>query len=355
MSGNEILPVIALCGWSGSGKTTLLEQVVPRLREAGWTVAVLKHDVHGLRFDKDGKDSDRLFQQGADVLMQGGNESFFRRHMTSGPEALAQTLRDLVTRTDVVLVEGHKGTPLPKIWLSGPDDAPPPKMATTPLAILPPGPERSREFLSIVVPHITKTWLAEPLAGCVLAGGQGRRMKRPKHLLRDKGRSWAACRARLLADVCSPVVFAAGRNSIPDANGFPVIPDAPDAAGPLAGILAAMRWAPFSSWVTVACDMPSITQRAVEWLLGHRRPGVWGVFPVLPGEPARPEPLFAYYNFRLRSAIESLVRTGTFAPRRLADHPHVLLPRIPEDIASAWTNANTPEEVASTRAGATDL
>jgi molybdopterin-guanine dinucleotide biosynthesis protein MobB len=50
-------------GWSGSGKTTLIESLLLHLPEG--RVGYLKSDVHGLRFDPEGTDTDRIFQGGA--------------------------------------------------------------------------------------------------------------------------------------------------------------------------------------------------------------------------------------------------------------------------------------------------
>ena len=120
------LPIIAICGWSGSGKTTLIEALLPRLRERGLQVAVLKHDVHGIEVDRPGKDSDRLFRVGADVLLQGPDEESFRAHR-AGADDWRRTLLWLAARCDLVLVEGHKGTPLPKMWLLSERESEPPR------------------------------------------------------------------------------------------------------------------------------------------------------------------------------------------------------------------------------------
>jgi molybdopterin-guanine dinucleotide biosynthesis protein B len=50
-------PIVCFVGRSGSGKTTLLVEVIRLLRERGWRVASVKHDVHGATFDTEGKDS----------------------------------------------------------------------------------------------------------------------------------------------------------------------------------------------------------------------------------------------------------------------------------------------------------
>jgi len=80
-------PVIAVCGFKNSGKTTLLEGVIPVLCNQGLAVGVIKHDAHGVQVDHQGKDSDRLFRVGADVLLHGPNETLARRHRPRCPRS----------------------------------------------------------------------------------------------------------------------------------------------------------------------------------------------------------------------------------------------------------------------------
>jgi molybdopterin-guanine dinucleotide biosynthesis protein A len=61
------------------------------------------------------------------------------------------------------------------------------------------------------------------------------------------------------------------------------LPDVPDKRGPLAGMLAAMRWRLDVSWLFMACDLPQVSSMSVEWLIGKRAPGVWAILPRLPG------------------------------------------------------------------------
>ena len=141
------LPVLGICGWSGSGKTTLIEAVLPHLRERGLTVAVVKHDVHGIDVDRPGKDSDRLFRAGADVFLQGKNEGFIRLH--GAGEKLEDLLEWLMPRYDLVLVEGRKDTPIPKVWLLGDDESAPPPNTTGIIATLSRDTDRVSTFLAV--------------------------------------------------------------------------------------------------------------------------------------------------------------------------------------------------------------
>ena len=141
------LPVLGICGWSGSGKTTLIEAVLPHLRERGLTVAVVKHDVHGIDVDRPGKDSDRLFRSGADVFLQGTNEGLFRLHGAGGK--LADILEWLTPRYDLVLIEGRKDTPIPKVWLLGDDENAPPPNTTGIIATLSRDTDRVSAFFAV--------------------------------------------------------------------------------------------------------------------------------------------------------------------------------------------------------------
>jgi molybdopterin-guanine dinucleotide biosynthesis protein MobB len=111
------LPVLAICGYSGSGKTTLNLQLIDHFRAQGKLVAVVKHDVHGLSIDREGKDSDRFFKTGADVVMRGPEQTFMRSHK-SGSLELMSVIRKIAPYYDLILLEGHKSTPhFDKIWL----------------------------------------------------------------------------------------------------------------------------------------------------------------------------------------------------------------------------------------------
>lgn len=62
----QVLSVVAK---SGTGKTTLLEKLIAELKRRGYRVGALKHDAHRFDIDREGKDSWRLTQAGADTMM----------------------------------------------------------------------------------------------------------------------------------------------------------------------------------------------------------------------------------------------------------------------------------------------
>jgi len=113
----RVRQVRAVCfvGWSGSGKTTLIEKLVLRLQATGLVVGYLKTSHHGkFEMDREGKDTDRVFRAGAArVGIVSANEGAVRfRAAPDNPEAL---MAEFFGGCDLVLLEGFRGSTLPKI------------------------------------------------------------------------------------------------------------------------------------------------------------------------------------------------------------------------------------------------
>lgn len=121
------------------------------------------------------------------------------------------------------------------------------------------------------------------------------------------------------------------------------LPDVPGLAGPLAGILAALRWMPHTCWLIAACDLPRLRVEALDWLLGQRRPERWAVLPRL--VPQRLEPLLAVYEPESRELLEQIAASGELSLRPLAGDARVHSPTPPETLRDCWTNVNTPDEL----------
>lgn len=109
-----MVPVLGFAAFSGTGKTTLIEQIIPRLKDAGLKVAVVKHDAHGLKFDKEGKDSWRFSAAGADYSIVNGPEqsAIFVSRPLSMEEAIGK-----ISDVDLVLIEGYKTGAIDKVGI----------------------------------------------------------------------------------------------------------------------------------------------------------------------------------------------------------------------------------------------
>ena len=110
------MKVFGFAGWSGSGKTTLIERLIPLLIGRGLSVSLIKHAHHRFDIDQPGKDSWRHRQAGCQEVMISSDQRWALMHELRGaPEpSLDEQLRRL-SPCDLVLVEGYKRAPIPKL------------------------------------------------------------------------------------------------------------------------------------------------------------------------------------------------------------------------------------------------
>ncbi len=155
--------VLGVVGWSGSGKTALLVAILPLLRQAGLRVSTIKHAHHGFDMDRPGKDSYRHREAGAHEVLVASSGRWALLHELEGPEP---TLPDLLTRlepVDLVLVEGFKSHPFPKLEVFRADLGKPPIWETEPdvIAVATDSTPAigDRALLPLNAPEIVATWV----------------------------------------------------------------------------------------------------------------------------------------------------------------------------------------------------
>ncbi|HEX8441398.1 molybdopterin-guanine dinucleotide biosynthesis protein B [Archangium sp.] len=113
-------PALAVVGWSGSGKTTLLTRLVPELRQRGLRVGVVKHSSDAHPLHRRGSDTARYTESGA-TFVAFANPAGVQLSFPEPPEAVLSLLARFADSVDLVLVEGWKHGPLPKleVWREG--------------------------------------------------------------------------------------------------------------------------------------------------------------------------------------------------------------------------------------------
>jgi molybdopterin-guanine dinucleotide biosynthesis protein B len=110
------MKVFGFAGWSGSGKTTLIEQLVPRFASAGLTVSLIKHAHHTFDVDQPGKDSYRHRAAGCkEVIVSSQNRWVIMHELRGDAEPGLEEQIERVSPCDLLLIEGYKRYPLPKI------------------------------------------------------------------------------------------------------------------------------------------------------------------------------------------------------------------------------------------------
>jgi molybdopterin-guanine dinucleotide biosynthesis adapter protein len=122
------VPLLGFCAYgSGIGKTTLLTSLIPVLTARGLNLSVIKHAHHTFDIDHPGKDSYRIREAGAVQTMLGSRRRWaLMTEMSRISERkddlrLAELLPHMDTSlVELILVEGFKQEPIPKIEIFRP-------------------------------------------------------------------------------------------------------------------------------------------------------------------------------------------------------------------------------------------
>ncbi len=109
------IPIVSIVGKSSAGKTTLLEKIIPELVKRGYRVATIKHDVHGFEIDHKGKDSWRHKKAGAHTTIISSPLRIALVEDVDHDQTLDEIRKEYIKKVDIILTEGYKGNPFPKI------------------------------------------------------------------------------------------------------------------------------------------------------------------------------------------------------------------------------------------------
>ena len=101
------------CG-SNVGKTLLMEGLIKELKTRGYSVATIKHDVHGFDIDKKGKDTYKHREAGSETVIRSSKNRFAMNQELEEEKQLNEIL-NMVKDKDIILVEGYKKSNLRKI------------------------------------------------------------------------------------------------------------------------------------------------------------------------------------------------------------------------------------------------
>lgn len=189
---------------------------------------------------------------------------------------------------------------------------------------------------------------AAPLYGIVLAGGRSTRMQRDKAALEYAGRS----QLERAVELVTPFVERVFVSVRPDQAGDPLrarfaqIVDTGEAAGPIAGIIAAQSRHPDVAWLVLACDLPLLDRETLEHLLRSRRPERQATA-YRSSRDGLPEPLCAIYEPSSREAIRAHIAGGRDCPRKFLINADTTL--LDQQEPGALDNVNTPKEYSSVR------
>lgn len=109
-------PIFGVIGWKNSGKTTLVARLVEEFTERGLKVSAIKHAHHSFDIDYPERDTYKLREAGASQVAIVSPKRWALMHELRGdPEPAFEHIVSHIGLCDLILVEGFKNGPFPKI------------------------------------------------------------------------------------------------------------------------------------------------------------------------------------------------------------------------------------------------
>lgn len=110
------MKIYGVTGWKNNGKTGLMERLVAEFTARGLSVSTLKHAHHATDVDQPGTDSYRHRTAGAqEVVLASPNRVAIMQELRGAPEPSLEELLARMRPVDLILIEGFKRAPHPKI------------------------------------------------------------------------------------------------------------------------------------------------------------------------------------------------------------------------------------------------
>jgi len=110
------MKIYGVTGWKNAGKTGLMERLVAEMVDRGLRVSTLKHAHHDTEVDYPGTDSFRHRQAGAtEVVLSSPRRWAIMHELRDAPEPELDALLARLSPVDLVLIEGFKRAPHPKV------------------------------------------------------------------------------------------------------------------------------------------------------------------------------------------------------------------------------------------------
>jgi molybdopterin-guanine dinucleotide biosynthesis protein B len=108
--------IFGIAGWKNSGKTGLAVRLVTEFTGRGYSISTIKHAHHDFDIDKVGADSFRHREAGAhEVALVSGTRYAIMHEMRGAPEPSFEEILARLAPCDLILIEGYKREPIPKI------------------------------------------------------------------------------------------------------------------------------------------------------------------------------------------------------------------------------------------------
>jgi molybdenum cofactor guanylyltransferase len=177
------------------------------------------------------------------------------------------------------------------------------------------------------------------ISALILSGGQSSRMGEEKRLINYHGKPQEQYLFNLLSNYFPEVYVSINQNQTTE---LPYIKDLDlPIKSPMVGIVSAFNYNPNVAWLVVACDMPFVDEKTIEFLLKNRNSEKYATaFENL--EEHFPEPLLTIYEPRIFPKLQEAIHQGKKSPMKVLQNLDV---ELLQEFDNQWiANINTIEE-----------
>lgn len=181
------------------------------------------------------------------------------------------------------------------------------------------------------------------LNGLVLAGGKSQRMGNPKDKINWHGKEQRYFAADLLAPFCNEVFISCRKDQLENFDpNYNALTDTFLNMGPFGGILSALRSQKDKAWLVVACDLPLLDKKSLEFLIENRNIEKAATTYESPFD-GLPEPLITIWEPKSYPLLLNFLGSGITCPRKvlISSDTLILKPGNPDSLM----NVNTPEDM----------
>ncbi len=201
-----------------------------------------------------------------------------------------------------------------------------------------------------IAAYLASKIIVPTLKSLVLVGGKSQRMGMDKANLDYHGQPQSQVLVDILRGLKTPPHLSCRTEQIADFQGLtaenaPIIADTFLELGPFGAILSAFRYDPNAAWLVVACDLPLLDAKTLDFLIKNRNlSAVATAFKSPDSTDSFPEPLITIWEPRAYPILLSFLAQGISCPRKVLINSEIHLLNAPNN--EALSNVNTPEEKA---------
>lgn len=178
--------------------------------------------------------------------------------------------------------------------------------------------------------------------GLVLTGGFSKRMGQEKALLNFHKKPQFAYLFELLKPFCEKVFLSCRtEQSAQFGEQFPKIFDIHDGIGPMNGLLSFFEKYPEKACLLVACDMPFINKKAIQFLIKKRHSGK--IATAFKSQKGFPEPLLTIWEPKSYTILTEVFQNDNYSLRDILQDNKCQLLKTNDD--KTLLNINKPEEL----------